>query len=221
MSPLYRLVQDTKWTWSDQHRLAFNKAKDLLQSSALLVHFDSEKELVVSCDASPYGLGAVLAHRMDDECEQPMRSLSPAEKKYSQLEEGLAIVFAIKKFKQYLYGRSFTIYSDHQPLKYLCSRPVPTMAASRIQCWALTLSAYNYTIQHRPCRKMANADAVSRLPLPDMPSAVPALGDIHCLFELLSESIFDTDQVVDGERPNAISCSSFHSTWLASDQFRT
>ena len=92
------------------------------------------------------------------------RTLAPAEKKYSQVEkEGLAIINAVHEFHQYLYGHHFTILCDHQPLKYLFSesRQVPTMASSRIQWWALTLSAYKYTIQYRPGTKIANADALS------------------------------------------------------------
>ena len=94
---------------------------------------------------------------MEDGTEQPIafasRSLSQAERKYSQLDkEALAIVFGVKRFHQFLFGRRFTILSDHQPLKYLFGehRAIPTMASARVQRWALTLSAYDYKIAFKP-----------------------------------------------------------------------
>ena len=125
LSPLYKfLCKKSKWVWTSEQDHALVVAKGALQANSLLVHYDSSKPLVVACDASQYGLGAVLSHVMEDGSERPVacasRTLSSTEKNYSQLEkEELAIVFGVTKFHIYLYGRQFIIESDHQPLSYL------------------------------------------------------------------------------------------------------
>ena len=174
LTPLYSLLnKQQKWHWGTDQQKAFQAAKDALQSDSLLVYYDPQKPLVLACDASEYGIGAVLSHIVDGNQEKRVayisRTLSAAEKKYSQLEkEALVIIFAVKKFHRYLIGRHFMIESDHQPLKSLFgeNNKIPQMASSRIQRWAIVLSAYTYTIRYKPGKQLSNADALSRLPSP-------------------------------------------------------
>ena len=87
IGPLYELLKDGQdFVWSRVCERAFCLAKEKLMSKRVLVHFDPKKEIVLSLDASPYGLGAVLSHRMKDGSERPIayasRTLCPAEKNY-------------------------------------------------------------------------------------------------------------------------------------------
>ena len=95
--------------------------------------------------------------------------MTKAERSYSQLEkEALSIIFGIRKFHQYLYGRKFTLVTDHKPLITILNpkKGIPSLAAARLQRWALILASYQYEIEFKPTDKHSNADGVSRLPLP-------------------------------------------------------
>jgi hypothetical protein len=196
LAPLYQLLEkQRKWVWGLEQENAFLEAKTQLTSQCLLVHFDPQQRVVLSCDASPYGIGAVLSHEFPDGSEKPIafasKSLSVAEKKYSQLEkEGLAIVYGVKKFHHYLFGRKFQIRSDHQPLQHLFSerKAVPQQALARIQRWALTLSAYDYTILYKPGDEHANADSLSRLPIGENIRNPPQPAEIIVLMETLQST---------------------------------
>ena len=203
LAPLHSLLENGKpWQWLDIHQKAFDCAKSQLTSSQVLTHFDSKKEVILSCDASPYGVGAVLAHRFPDGSERPIafasRTLAPAERNYSQLDkEGLAIIFGVKKFHNFLMGHQFTIFTDHKPLKHLFGedKAIPPMASARLQRWALILSAYQYRIVHKPGKENANADVLSRLPLPECPSEVPLPGETVLLLETLEASPVNAKQI--------------------------
>ncbi len=116
--PIHRLLRkDTTWKWGVDQKHAFQTAKKMLSEAPLLIHFDPEKKIVVHTDASPYGLGSVLSHAFGDGTERPVcyasRSLAVAERNYGHIEkEGLALVFAVKKFHHYLFGFKFTIYTE-------------------------------------------------------------------------------------------------------------
>ena len=139
---------------------------------------------------------------MEDVSEMPIayasRTLNVVEKRYSQLDkEAAAIMFGVKRFHQYLYGRKFSIVSDHKPLQYLLNenKAVPAMASARLQRWALTLSAYHYTISYSPGEKIANSDGLSRLPLPERPEKVSLPNEVVFLLQTLQSSPISSKQI--------------------------
>lgn len=185
--PLNQLLQKEKeWQWTKQCEEAFQEAKKALTSEEVLTHYNPAVEIRLACDASPYGIGAVISHVMPDGRERPIafasRSLSSAERNYAQIDrEALGLVWGVKKFGQYLYGRKFTLLTDHKPLTSIFSpkKGIPEMAAAHIQRWALFLGAHNYDVLYKGTNHHANADGLSRLPLelkhakqPEQPTTV-------------------------------------------------
>lgn len=171
VSPLNQLLsKDTPWCWNRECQVSFQALKDTLASSKVLVPYNPKLEVQLAVDASPVGLGAVISHITANGTERPIayasRSLTKSERNYSVIEkEALAIIFGIRKFQRFLYGRRFTLLTDHQPLTLLfgSKKAIPAVAASRIQRWAIQLSAYQYDIKYRRSKQNENADALSRL----------------------------------------------------------
>ncbi len=194
--PLYRLLRkDVAREWSEEEEKAFSRSKKMLTSSNLLTHYNPQLPLILACDASAYGIGAVLAHRMSDGSEKPIgyvsRTLTKAEKNYSQLEkEGLSCVVGIKKFHNYVFGRHFELVTDHKPLLGLLKEnvSVSAQASPRVKRWSLFLSGYEYSLVFRNTSAHANADALSRLPLPVEPATTNTLPEIVLLADHLKDS---------------------------------
>ena len=166
------------------------------------MYYDPSKELVLACDTSPYGVGAVSSHKKGNGFEKPItfasRSLALAKIKCSHPnKEGLVIIFGIKHFHQYIFSCHFTILSDHKLLQHLFkqSSVTPTLASAQIQRWALILGAYHYTIQYKPGREHANADVMSRLSLSDVPTNVPVPGETNMLMDMLNSLPITADQI--------------------------
>ena len=174
LHPLNELLKKgVSWKWSKDCANAFKQAKKQLSSTTVLAHYDPKLPLRLAGDASSYGIGAVISHILPDGSERPIsyasRTLSTSERNYAQLEkEALSLVYGVQKFHSYLYGRSFTLYTDHKPLTAIfgSNKSIPPLAAARLQRWALLLAGYNYRIVFRPTQAHANADSLSRLPLP-------------------------------------------------------
>jgi transposase InsO family protein len=164
------LCNDVSFEWQPKHQQAFEKIKKVLASDLALTHYDPKKKIIVAADASSYGMGAVLMHELRDGSERPVMhaasSFNSAEKNYPQVQrEALALVFALRKFHRYLYGRKFELRTDHKPLLAIFGshKGIPVYTASRLQRYALVLLAYDFSIKWIDTKSFAYADFISRL----------------------------------------------------------
>lgn len=143
---------------------AFNKCKELLCNAPLLQYPDPSKPYILTTDASNVALGGVLSQGpigSDKPIAYASRTLSDTESRYSTIErELLAIIWAIKHFRPYLYGQKFFIYTDHRPLAWLNSMKDPS---SKLTRWRLSLQDYNFEIIYKNGKQNTNADALSRI----------------------------------------------------------
>ncbi|EFO87345.1 hypothetical protein CRE_31410 [Caenorhabditis remanei] len=169
--PLDRLMkQDVEWKWTPIEQNAFDKLKNAVADSTMLSHFKEDWKIMVAADASQYGIGGVLMHETPDGQEVPIahfaRSLTDTEKRYSQIEkEALALVYTVKKSHKFVFGRKFSLQTDHKPLLAIFgdSRDLPVHSQNRLVRWATTLLAYNFDISYISTAKFSKADWLSRM----------------------------------------------------------
>ena len=172
--PLTKLLrQDVPWEWGVEQESAFQELIEALCTPGLVIRpVDPSRHLRVHTDWSGRGIGALLTQTQDDGreyvCAAASRSLNRHESSYSSFHgEMLACVWAVKLFHHHLHGVPFTVVTDHQPLTYLLTQQNLQGKHAR---WALMLSDYDITIEHRSGSKHQNADALSRLIASDLSS---------------------------------------------------
>jgi transposase InsO family protein len=198
MEPLARLKRkNCDFVWTNVQETAFNKIKAALTKSSMLATYDPNKPLELESDASQVAIGGVLSQE-----GVPIifisKILSPAERKYSQIErEALAIVWSVRRCHRFLFGRQFSLVTDHRPLTFVFGHhsQLPERVSARLQRWAITLSGYNYVISYRKSADM-RSDALSRLVAPDGAAQTHHIGRV-----MLSEgSMLDTQDLVSHTR---------------------
>lgn len=152
------------FNWDELQEKSFNEIKNILISEPLLQYPDFNKEFLVITDASQEALGAVLSQGplgKDKPTSYASRTLNKAERNYSTTEkELLAVVWAVKQFRPYVWGRHFKVITDHRPLKWLMRLKDP---GSRLTRWTIKLTEYDFEVIHRSGRSNSNADALSRI----------------------------------------------------------
>lgn len=142
-----------------------------MASDKVLITFNPKLPVILETDASPYGLAAVMSHKIEGQM-RPIgfisRTLTTAEQKYSHLDkEATAIFWATKKLFQYLYGREFTLITDSKPLKTIFDpdKNLPAITALRLTRYVLWLQQFKYKIIYRAGKLNTIADCFSRQPL--------------------------------------------------------
>lgn len=167
--PLTSLMRkNVPFLWNEQHRAAFVELKNKLCSNPALGHFNHHEPIVLKTDASGKGVGGILLQQQAQNwvlvacCS---RRISKTEENYAATDlEGLAVVFAMTRFRNYLLGKHFVLLTDHCAL---CALRKRTPNSPRLRRWALLLSEFDFEVQYIRGALHQDVDCLSRAPIPD------------------------------------------------------
>ncbi|XP_049875596.1 uncharacterized protein LOC126373483 [Pectinophora gossypiella] len=169
-SPLTDLLQkDSIWVWGETQQRAFDNIKTLLTRRPLLALYDPKAETQLHTDASKNGVAGILLQANADGIFQPVsyfsRKTTPDERKLHSYElETVAVIASLNRFRVYLVGIPFKIFTDCNALRYtLTKRDV----IPRVARWWVQIQEYDCSIEYRPGTRMVHADALSRNPVDD------------------------------------------------------
>ena len=120
---LVLLRKGNKWKWTDALQQAFKTLRTKFAHSIQLMHPDENKGWNINSDASGRAIGSVLLQERDDGgyniVSTASRVLNQTEQRYTTCEELLAIVYALQRFRIYIYGRKVTLFTDNKALSFL------------------------------------------------------------------------------------------------------
>jgi len=239
MAPLEKLRSErNQICWKPEHDAIVEKFERILRKQIMISYPDFTKQLVVSTDASKYGLGAVLYQVEAEEgstlevqkllklpkkfIRLASRSLNPSECNYGAPQrELLGVLFALKSFRPYLFGHRFRLLTDHKSLTYMLERP---KVSSVIFNWLDEILQYNFKMEHVPGILNVLPDTLSRIYDFDDKSEVPRV--VLATTENLSlELNYDMDdlKVVNDEevKKSLLKRAHHHGHFGASDMART
>lgn len=156
-----------KIKWENKHENAFNELKSKLTTPPVLMHFNENLDTILVTDASQLGLGIILQQRDEYGNIHPVsfasKKLLPAQKNYSALElEASALYFACTYYRQYIFGKEFTVWTDHKNLEGLQKLKSDSYVLNRIRT---KLIGYEFNIIYKQGIFNKAADFLSRHPI--------------------------------------------------------
>lgn len=175
--PLTKLTKKNEnLEWGHEQEASFNEIKTRLTSAPILAYFDPKLPTEVRCDGSKIGLGGILLQTHPDDTQRVVafasRMTNQAEKNYPIPEiEALAIVFSLTKFRTYVVGTKFKVYTDHCALCWMVSKK---NLSQRLTKWALMLQDYDFSVVYKSGKNHKDADCLSRCPV-DAPESEQTL----------------------------------------------
>lgn len=159
------IKKDSVFVWEESHQRAFDDLKNLVASNISLKYFNPSVETTIEVDASMKGLGATLIQN-GAPVAFASKALTQTQANYSNIErECLAVIYGIQRFHTYVYGKHFTVTSDHKPLEMIFKKPIHR-APPRLQRMIIKVLGYDFDVQYQKGSTVILADALSRAPNP-------------------------------------------------------
>lgn len=164
--PLHQACKkETKFKWTEACQESFNRLKQCLTTSPILIYPIPGKQFLLDTDASNFAVGAVLSQEVDGN-EHVIAYMSKALHKHelsycTTRKELLAVVTALKNFHPYIYGQKVILRTDNAAVSWMTNLKNPTGQVAR---WLEQLGSYHLDIRHRQGKSHGNADALSRNP---------------------------------------------------------
>lgn len=185
--PLTPLMGKPKeFIWGSAAQESFEKLKKALVSHPILVHFSLEGELELRTDASSYAIGAVLYQKHPDPALTGVvlyfsKTLEKSQRNYTATgRELLAVYTAMTSLSHYLYGKRFTLITDHSALSMLRSNNDPHRKLAR---WIAELQEFDFVVVHKSGKLNIDADFMSRIDPPE------DIDNNTCIYQITSTPI--------------------------------
>ena len=176
--------------WDSPQEESFSKLKNILSSTPVLTFYDMKKPVIIPCDVSQSGFGALLLQD-GKPVAYVSRALSSAETRYAHIQkELLAVVFAFPEFHQYVYSKDVIVESDHKPLEAILKKSLAA-APQRLQ---LKLQKYSFTLHYKPGKEMILADTLSCAYIKDCPTSQSTFEEeVACMVHMVLSNAPFTD----------------------------